>query len=148
MSLQLKTAKNLIDGQWLEGEAFDVVDKFSGAVIGRGYAATAGQVDDAVVAARRSFTAKALNPSERYTILMKVADLLQRDREALSGSIVGESGIPWKDAYNEVGRAMETFRVSAEEAKRLNGEIVPIDGAPDQAGRARVGAGCTRTWLA
>lgn len=135
MSQQLKTAKNLIDGQWVEGEAFDVVDKFSGASIGRGYAASTAQVDEAVAAARRSFAATTLNPNERYTILMKVADLLERDRDALAGSIVGESGIPWKDAYNEVGRAMETFRVSAEEAKRLNGEIVPIDGAPDQANR-------------
>jgi succinate-semialdehyde dehydrogenase/glutarate-semialdehyde dehydrogenase len=135
MSEQPKTARNLIDGQWVEGEIFDIVDKFSGAVIGRGYAATGAQVDDAVAAARRSFAAKTLNPNERYTILMKVAELLIRDRDALAASIVGESGIPWKDAYNEVGRAMETFRVSAEEAKRLNGEIVPIDGAPDQAGR-------------
>jgi succinate-semialdehyde dehydrogenase/glutarate-semialdehyde dehydrogenase len=136
MSPEPKTAKNLIDGEWAEGGApFPIVDKYSGAPIGQGWAATEAMVDAAVAAARRSFVEHPLNPAERYTILMKVAELLARDREALAGSIIGESGIPWKDAYNEVGRAMETFRVSAEEGKRLQGEMVPIDGAPDQANR-------------
>jgi acyl-CoA reductase-like NAD-dependent aldehyde dehydrogenase len=48
---------------------------------------------------------------------------------------VAESGIPLKDADNEVTRSIETFRVSSEEAKRLAGEVVPIDGAPGQAHR-------------
>lgn len=136
MSQPLKTARNLIDGRWVEGGApFDVFDKFSGATLGQGWAATREQVDQAVAAARRSFNEKPLNPAERYTILMKVAELLGQHRDELAGLIVGESGIPWKDAFNEVGRAMETFRVSAEEGKRLTGEIVPIDGAPDQANR-------------
>lgn len=136
MSQPLKTARNLIDGRWVEGGApFDVFDKFSGATLGQGWAATREQVDQAVAAARRSFVERPLNPAERYTILMKVAELLGQHRDELAGLIVGESGIPWKDAFNEVGRAMETFRVSAEEGKRLTGEIVPIDGAPDQANR-------------
>jgi succinate-semialdehyde dehydrogenase/glutarate-semialdehyde dehydrogenase len=136
MSEQLKVARNLIDGCWVEGGApFDVVDKFSGRPLGQGWAATREQVDAAVAAARRSFEQRPLEPNARYAILMRVADLLGAHRDELAGSIVGESGIPWKDAFNEVGRAMETFRVSAEEAKRLSGEIVPIDGAPDQANR-------------
>ena len=136
MSKPQSSARNLIDGQWsAQGEAFSVTDKFSGESIGQGWAATAAQVDAAVAAARRSFVEHPLDPNARYTILMKVAELLGENREDLAASIIGESGIPWKDAFNEVGRAMETFRVSAEEAKRLNGDIVPIDGAPDQANR-------------
>lgn len=136
MSKTLKIARNLIDGQWLDdGEPFSVTDKFSGESLGKGLAATPAQVDEAVAAARRSFLEQPLEPNARYTILMKVAELLGEHRDQLAASIIGESGIPWKDAFNEVGRAMETFRVSAEEAKRLTGEIVPIDGAPDQANR-------------
>lgn len=130
------TFRLLIDGEWLDGVGVTpVLDKFSGDVLGQVAAASRDQVNAAVASARRSFAANPLNPQQRYVILMKVAELLGDNREALAQSIIAESGIPWKDAFNEVGRAMETFRVSAEEAKRLHGEIVPIDSAPDQAGR-------------
>jgi acyl-CoA reductase-like NAD-dependent aldehyde dehydrogenase len=130
-------ARLLIDGRWAggAGDPISVFDKFSGAVIGTAARASREQVDAAIASARRSFEATALNPNQRYELLMKTAELIAGDREGLAASIIGESGIPWKDADNEVGRAVETFRVSAEEAKRLVGEVVPIDGAPGQANR-------------
>ncbi len=129
--------RQLIDGQWVDGEgaSIAVLDKFSGATIGSICGASRIQVDAAIAGARRSFEATVLNPSQRYDILMKTAERLGANRDALTASIIAESGICWKDACNEVGRAQETFRVSAEEAKRLVGEVVPIDGAPGQAGR-------------
>jgi acyl-CoA reductase-like NAD-dependent aldehyde dehydrogenase len=131
------TPRHLIGDSWTDGDGtpFDVFDKFNGGLIGQGRAATKAQVDAAVAAARESFIAVALDPAQRYALLMKVADLVAADRTGLTASIIAESGIPWKDADNEVGRAVETFRVSAEEAKRLVGEIIPIDGAPGQANR-------------
>src|SRR6185295_16583799 len=48
---------------------------------------------------------------------------------------VSESGIPYIDADNEVARAVQTFILSAEEAKRLTGEVVPIEAAPGHAHR-------------
>ena len=129
--------KLLIDGVWVEGdgESVSVVDKYSGQPIGLVRGASTDQVDAAVAAARRSFGSVKLEPHERYRLLMRVADLIEANREALAELIISESGVPWKDSNNEVGRAAETFRLSAEEARRLVGEMVPIQGAAGQSHR-------------
>lgn len=129
--------KLLIDGAWVEGDgkAIPVLDKYSGRPIGLIQAATTAQVDAAVAAARRSYHTFKLEPFERYRLLMRVADLIIANREALTDLIISESGVPWKDSDNEVGRAAETFRLSAEEGRRLVGEMVPIQGAAGQSHR-------------
>jgi succinate-semialdehyde dehydrogenase/glutarate-semialdehyde dehydrogenase len=134
---EVRRAKLLIGGGWVDGDeaAFPVLDKFSGATVGRCERASLAQVDAAVAAARRSFAATRQDPFDRYRMLLATSDLLMADRDALARTITAESGICWKDSWNEVARAAETFRVSAEEAKRLVGEMVPIEGAPDQASR-------------
>lgn len=133
----VRNAKLLIDGQWVDGDAepITVIDKYSGDGIGTLRTASPAQVDAAVAAARRSFEATVLEPNERYRLLMKVADLILADANNLTRTIVAESGVPWKDSSNEVIRTAETFRVSAEEAKRLVGEMVPVQGAAGQARR-------------
>ena len=129
-------ARLLIGGEWTKAtETFAVLDKFNGTLIGNAHPALREQVDAAVTAARRSFERARLEPFERYRILDATAGLIGGHRERLARTIVAESGIPWRDADNEVTRTIETFRISAEEAKRLTGEIVPIDGAPGQAHR-------------
>jgi succinate-semialdehyde dehydrogenase/glutarate-semialdehyde dehydrogenase len=127
----------LIDGRWIEGEGpvIPVIDKWTGEALGRVRSAAAAQVDAAVAAARAAFAAVRIEPYERSRLLHRVADLILDDREALAATIVAESGVPWKDSDNEVARAAETFRVSAEEGRRLTGEIVPIQGAAGQSGR-------------
>lgn len=127
----------LIGGRWIEGEGsvIPVVDKWTGEALGRVRSASAAQVDAAVAAARDAFAAVRIEPYERSRLLHRVADLILNDREALAATIVAESGVPWKDSDNEVARAAETFRLSAEEGRRLTGEIVPIQGAAGQSGR-------------
>jgi succinate-semialdehyde dehydrogenase/glutarate-semialdehyde dehydrogenase len=132
----MQQAKLLIGGAWVDGvERFDVVDKHTGKPIGSVQGASREQVGAAVQAARRSFAATALEPHARGRVLHRTAQLIAQHRERLATTIVAESGIPWKDADNEVARSIETFTVSGEEAKRLAGEVVPIDGAPGQAHR-------------
>jgi acyl-CoA reductase-like NAD-dependent aldehyde dehydrogenase len=133
----VRRAKLLIDGSWVDGEgaAFPVLDKFSGMTVGMVERASLAQVDAAVAAARRSFVTTVQDPFDRYAMLLATSNLLMANRESLARTITAESGICWKDSFNEVARAAETFRVSAEEAKRLVGEMVPIQGAPDQASR-------------
>jgi succinate-semialdehyde dehydrogenase/glutarate-semialdehyde dehydrogenase len=129
--------KLLIDGVWVDGEgdSVPVVDKYTGQTIAVLRAASEAQVDAAVAAARRSFQAVRLEPFERYRLLTLVANLIEANRDVLADLIVSESGVPWKDSNNEVGRAAETFRLSAEEARRLVGEMVPIQGAAGQSHR-------------
>lgn len=131
------SAKLLIDGAWCagDGEAFAVSDKYTGDTIGVAQRASLRQVEAAVRAARRSFEATRLDPFERYSILMRTAELVLQNRSRLAECIVAESGVPWKDSDNEVARSAETLRVSAEEARRIAGEMVPVDGAPGQGRR-------------
>jgi succinate-semialdehyde dehydrogenase/glutarate-semialdehyde dehydrogenase len=131
-----RRARLLIGGQWVEGDGTaPVFDKFSGAVIGEVDRAGREQVAQAVAAAKLSFETHVLEPYERYRILMRAADLIESRRDEFTRLIVAEAGLPVVDAANEVTRAVQTFTISAEEGKRLAGEVVPIDGAPGQAHR-------------
>lgn len=129
-------ARLLIDGEWRDGaDTFPVLDKFTGAVIGSAHRARREQVAEAVTAAQVSFERRKLAPARRYQILMRAAELIEANRARLGATIVAEAGFPIADADNEVNRAVQTFITSAEEAKRLTGEMVPISGAPNAAHR-------------
>jgi len=126
----------LIGGEWTAGtDTFTVFDKFTGAAIGEADRASKEHVTEAVSAARRSFETHRLDPYDRYRLLMRVSELIEAHRDEFVRTIVSEAGFPASDASNEVSRAVQTFIVSAEEAKRLTGEVVPIEGAPGHAQR-------------
>jgi acyl-CoA reductase-like NAD-dependent aldehyde dehydrogenase len=127
----------LIGGQWQTGTRppLDVRDKYTGEVIGTVECAGREQVDAAVAAAAHSFRHAPLDPQQRYTSLQHAARLLEQHRDELAALITAEGGLPIGDALTEVGRAIQTLIVSAEEGKRLVGEMVPIDAAPGQAHR-------------
>jgi acyl-CoA reductase-like NAD-dependent aldehyde dehydrogenase len=132
----LRRARLFVAGEWVDGpEQFPVVDKFSGETIGYADRAAREQVDGAVAAAHASFARTRLDATERYSILRRAADLIERRREDLAQTIVAEAGFPVTDAQNEVSRAVQTFLLSAEEAKRMVGEVVPIEAAPGNAHR-------------
>jgi len=125
-----------IAGAWVKGaESFPVHDKFSGALIGTAERASKAQVDAAVAAALHSFNAVKLEPYDRYKLLMKASELIEDRRDEIARTIVAEAGFPMSDALNEVSRAAQTFIISAEEAKRLNGDVVPIEASPGHAHR-------------
>ena len=135
-TLAARRAKLLIGGQWAEGAAtFPVFDKFSGEQIGEADRASREQVDAAVQSAHRSFQTHALDPYERFRILAKAAELIEQKRSVLAKTIVDEAGFPWSDAENEVSRTVQTFLTSAEEGKRLSGEMIPIEASPGNAHR-------------
>ena len=132
----LKRARLLIGGDWVDGvESFPVSDKYSGEVIGHADRASRDQVNAAVAAADASFRTNRLDPYERFSILRRAGDLIEKRRAELAATITAEAGFPVADAQNEVTRAIQTFLISAEEGKRLAGEVVPIEGAPGHAHR-------------
>jgi succinate-semialdehyde dehydrogenase/glutarate-semialdehyde dehydrogenase len=132
----LKRARLLIGGDWVDGvESFPVSDKYSGVLIGHADRASRDQVDAAVAAADASFRSHQLDAYDRFTILRRAGDLIEQRRAELASTITAEAGFPIADAQNEVTRAIQTFLISAEEGKRLVGEVVPIEGAPGHAHR-------------
>jgi glyceraldehyde-3-phosphate dehydrogenase (NADP+) len=76
-----------------------------------------------------------LSGYDRYQILRKAADLMAARQEDLGRTISLEEGKILAEGRLEASRAVETILGSAEEAKRIHGETVPVDGAPGGAGR-------------
>lgn len=73
---------------------------------------------------------RALSSHARSTILQKAAQALQSRQEEFAHTMTAEAGKPLADARREVGRAVQTFAVAAEEAKRIGGDVVPLDWSP------------------
>ena len=121
----------LIGGEPVAGDnTAPVFDKFSGSPIAEVATANRAHVAAAVDAAARAFKMRPLAPYERYTILHRTAEIVQERSAELVESIVAESGFTVTDAGMEVNRSVQTLLLSAEEAKRIHGEMVPLDGAP------------------
>lgn len=129
-------ARLLIDGAWVDGAGtFDVFDKYTGDRIGVADRASETQVRAAVGAAERSFQTTRLDAPERYAVLRRAGDAIERRRDELVRILTAETGFPVSDTRNEVTRAIQTFLLAGEEAKRLVGEVVPIEAAPGNAHR-------------
>lgn len=71
-----------------------------------------------------------LSGYERWRILRKAADLIAARNEELGRLISTEEGKILAEGRFEANRAVETMMSSAEEAKRIHGETVPLDGDP------------------
>ncbi|ADC89653.1 Aldehyde Dehydrogenase [Thermocrinis albus DSM 14484] len=120
-------------GKWL-----DVVYPYTGEVIGRASLASEEDVHTAVERAIEGHKQMAsLTPYERYRILMKAAQLLEERAEVFARTLVLEVGKTIREARTEVQRALQTLIFSAEEAKRIGGEVIPLDAHPN--GKGKVG---------
>lgn len=119
-----------------DGRSIPVIDKHSGEIIATVPVASVDTVDKAVAAAREAFPAYSRMPAhQRSRILEKAASLLETHSEAVATLICREVGKPWKYSVGEVSRSIETIRFSAEEAKRIHGETVPMDASATGEGR-------------
>ncbi|HEX4021879.1 MAG TPA: aldehyde dehydrogenase family protein [Acidobacteriaceae bacterium] len=127
----------LIGGQeHRSGQRIAVYAPYDQVEIGCFWQATRADADAAVAAAVRSFAhTRALSSYERHRILTAVAVHLAEKREAFASTIVAEAGKPITAARAEVDRAIFTFRIAAEEATRMGGEIMPLDLLPTTTGR-------------
>jgi glyceraldehyde-3-phosphate dehydrogenase (NADP+) len=127
-------------GRWTDSPHRLVVERagYPGQTAGATYTATAEQYETAVEAAVAAFEVTRRMPAyERARILHAISDGIRQRRDELGTLIAIEAGKPIRDALTEVDRAVITFRLGAEEAERLTGEVIPLDIAP--ASRGRVG---------
>src|SRR3954469_7290378 len=125
----------LIGGQRVEtGEWLEVRSPFSGDLVGRiakGGAAEARRALDAAAAALR----EPLPAHERARILDATAKLLEERQEDAARIISAEAGKPLKQARVEAQRAISTYTFAAVEARKLAGEVVPMDASPAGEGK-------------
>ena len=108
-----------------------VQDKFTGDEIAAVPQLTVEQALDAIADAQAATaTAAALPRHRRASILDGAAQLLQERSESVADLIVAEAGKTIRQARKEVSRAVNTLRLSAAEALRNAGEIIPFDSFP------------------
>ncbi len=121
--------RNLIDGRWrdaADGGTITVLDPATGAELGRVPSVTAVDVQAAVDAAAAAFPAwRDETADNRSRILRRLADLVLDNREELAALIAREGGKPVGEARGEVQYGHSFLEWSAEEAKRIYGELVP-----------------------
>ena len=124
--------KMYIGGQWVDrDEKVPVINPYSGSQVDTVPRGSAADVDAAITSAVAGAAVMREVPAyQRYTILKKAADLLSERSEEFARTITMEEGKTLAEATGEVGRAVQTMTLSAEESKRLHGETVPLDAAP------------------
>jgi acyl-CoA reductase-like NAD-dependent aldehyde dehydrogenase len=128
--------KLLVAGEWIEtGEWIDIRSPYSGDVVGRVAKAGAAETRRSIDAAERAMR-EPLPAHKRAEILVKVAGLIGRRHEELAQTICTEAGKPLKAARVEASRTMSTFTFAAVEARKLTGEMVPMDAS--QAGEGKL----------
>ena len=124
--------KMYINGEWVDrANTMPVFNPFDQSIIDTVPRATVVDVDLAIASAVRGAKVMAKLPSyERYAILNRAAQLMTERMEDLGQTITREEGKVIAEGRGEAGRAIQTITLSSEEAKRLHGETVPLDGAP------------------
>lgn len=120
------------------GNTYKVNCPWDNQTVGVVHLAGAGELENAIQMARQAERPMAeLAAYERYEILMGIAQGIRARRDELAQTLALEACKPIKLAYGEVDRAIQTFVVAAEEAKRPPAEVMRLDWTPQ--GKAKEG---------
>jgi succinate-semialdehyde dehydrogenase / glutarate-semialdehyde dehydrogenase len=122
----LKTSA-LINGEWVQSEAtFDVFDPATGhklAVVGNLSASDATKSIAFAQTALKTWRLK--TGKERHAILLKWFQLIMANQDDIARILTSEQGKPYAEAKGEVAYGASFVEWFAEEAKRVNGEVLP-----------------------
>lgn len=127
----------LVAGRWIRtGDAVEVRSPYDESPVAVVHRAGPNELEAAMAAATRAFETTRRMPSwKRAEILERISAGIAARREEFARTIALEAGKPIRTARVEVDRAIFTFKVAAEEAKRIYGEIVSLDWVPGTEGR-------------
>jgi acyl-CoA reductase-like NAD-dependent aldehyde dehydrogenase len=123
---------NIIGGERVLSEtSAEVRNPYDGSLIAEVSLAGESQVDQAIRAAQHAYLENRRLPSHRLAaVARRVVEGIEARAEELARTIALEAGKPIRLARGEVERAVITFRLAAEEATRLVGELLPVDLEP------------------
>ena len=108
-----------------------VEDKFTGQTVTHVALADGEVIDQAIAAATESARAmRLLPPYQRQDVLMHCVERFREMSDLLAMSLCIEAGKPIKTARGEVTRLIDTFRIAAEEAVRIGGEVMNLEISP------------------
>ncbi|WP_053206615.1 aldehyde dehydrogenase family protein [Jiangella muralis] len=132
----MKQLRPFVDGDWTDGEQSAVArDTYTREPVAEVQSPGRAQVAAAVRAVAAAQAGPSLSPYDRYRILARAGELVLERAGELVESIVTDTGFTTVDARREVERTAQTLLLSGEEAKRLRGEMVPIDADPSRPAR-------------
>ena len=121
--------RNFVAGQWTDGPLVDRTGPWTGTVVSRAAQATLDDAETALAYASRSAaTVESWSPAARAAVLERASVLAVERLDDIARLLVLELGKPLKDSRNEVRRAAETFAITAAEARRIGGEVLPTPG--------------------
>ncbi len=128
----MKDYKLLINGLWEDGHIIkEFKSPYDQKVFAAIHFADKQQVQKAIHSAHHAFEkTRHLSSFERYEILIHISSEIKRRKEELAESITLSAGKTIASSRVETDRAANTFQVAAEEAKRQEGEIIPLDWSP------------------
>ena len=132
-TLDQPTGLLLGDGWEQPNTDLAVVNPFSGEVIARVAQASEADVDRAVAAAGRHLPPAA--PAARAAVLERAATMVAGRVGELAHTIAAEAGKPLAQARVEAARCADTLTFAAVEARRLAGQMVPMEGSASGAGK-------------
>lgn len=137
MKVKLDEMKMYVGGKWVNlDKKIEVIDPQNNEVIATVPSASKDHMEYTIYEAKEGVAlAAALPVHERIAILYKVSELLKQRTEEFAVTIAKEGSKTINEARGEVRRCIETLRISAEEARRINGETVPFDQMPGSENR-------------
>ena len=126
-----------IGGEWVRTGALRTINlPYDGTAVGDTYEADETTAERAVEAAYSAAPAMAaLTQYERAELLERMRRLLERDAEEFALLVCYETGKPIREARLEVERSQQTLLASADAARHLRGEVIPMEAAPIGKGR-------------
>lgn len=129
--------KILIGGRWVDtGTPLEVKNPFDDSPVGVTCLGGPGELDSAAAAGVDAFKVLREYPAyKRAAVIDKVVEGLKQREKELAEVLAREAGKPINEARGEVRRAQNTFRIASEEAKRQEGEVIPLDLMPGSEGR-------------
>ncbi len=133
----MEASKFLVGGTWRSSEsARPITNPYDHNVVGEVYEATGRDIDDAIQSATAAFEkTRHLESYQRSDILSSIANGVAANKQKIASLITSETGKPITFSRAEVERSIFTFQYAAEEAKRLEGAVLPLDLAPHASGR-------------
>ncbi len=125
----IRIQKLFIEGRWCDSKDIrEIRSPFDDSVVSNTHYATPQQMEQALAASARAFRSyRRISRSTRSRLLTQMRLGIEARRDEFVRLLVEEAGKPISAAEAEVGRALNTFQIAAEEARRFVGELLPMD---------------------
>lgn len=133
----ISTIPMLIGGEWRHGQAHQAItNPYTSEPCARAPLSTTSDLDDALNHATAAKSTMAAMPGyERAALLRRASALLAERVDTIAETMTRETGKAVTDSRAELARSTDTLNLAAEEAIRIEGEHVPLDGTAMGAGK-------------